>query len=260
MRICVLASSSSGNCTLVESSGARILLDVGISWARVAEALASIGVDPVSIDAILVSHEHTDHVAGVGIAARKLRCPVYINFDTLSFVASRLKNISKEQIVLTEVGKPFSINDMEFTTFPVPHDAARPVGYVVKCNGLKVGIATDLGYPTNVVRHCLSACNGLVLESNHDRQMLLDGPYPFELKQRIASKQGHLSNEQSANLLSKVIHENLANVLLSHLSDENNTPELAFNATAKVLTELNRDDVTLSLTYRDRPSDVVTIE
>jgi len=260
MRICVLASGSSGNCTLVESSGARVLLDVGISWARVAKALASIDVDPVSIDAIVISHEHSDHVAGLGIASRKLRCPVYMNSDTLSFVASRLKNIGKEQIVLTDVGTPYPINDIEFTAFPVPHDAANPVGYVFRCNGLKVGIATDLGYPTNVVRHCLGACNALVLESNHDRKMLLDGPYPFELKQRIASKRGHLSNEQSADLLSKVMHDDLTTVFLSHLSYENNTPELALNAAVKVLGELNRHDVTLSLTYRDRPSDVVTIE
>jgi len=260
MRICVLASSSSGNCTLVESGGARILLDVGISWVRVTRALVSIDVDPVSIDAIVISHEHSDHVTGVGVAARKLRCPVYLNLDTLNFVASRLGKIGREQIVLTEVGTPFAINDIEFTAFPVPHDAANPVGYVARCNGIKVGIATDLGYPTNVVKHCLAGCNGLVLESNHDKEMLLNGPYPFELKQRISSKRGHLSNEQSADLLSTVIHEDLAAVLLSHLSDENNTPELAFNAAAKVLGDLNRTDVTLSLTYRDHPSDLITIE
>jgi len=260
MRICVLASGSSGNCTLVESDSARVLLDVGISWARVANALASIGVDPVSIDAIIVSHEHTDHVAGVGVAARKLRCPVYISFNTLTFAASRLKDVGREQIVLTDVGRPFSVNDIEFTAFPVPHDAVDPVGFTLKCNGLKVGIATDLGYPTNVVRHCLGACNALVLESNHDRRMLLSGPYPFELKQRIASRQGHLSNEQSADLLSKVIHKDLAFVFLSHLSEENNTPELAFNAAAEVLDKLSRRDVTLALTYRDHPSDVITIE
>ena len=260
MRICVLASGSSGNCTLLESTGARVLLDVGLSWARVAKALDWIGVDPMSIDAIVVTHEHTDHIAGVGVAARKLRCPVHINIDTLSFVAARLKNVGRLQIVPTDVGRPFSINDLEFTAFPVPHDAANPVGYVVKSNGLKVGIATDLGYPTNVVRHCLGACNALVLESNHDKKMLLDGPYPFELKQRIASRQGHLSNDQSADLLSNVIHEDLAAVLLSHLSDENNTPELAFNAAAKVLNELDRHDVTVAMTYRDRPSEVITVE
>ncbi len=245
---------------MLESSGVRVLLDVGLSWVRVAKSLASIEVDPMSIDAIVVTHEHTDHVSGVGVAARKLRCPVHINIDTLSFVASRLKNVGRQQIVPTDVGKPFWINDLEFTAFPVPHDAVNPVGYVVKSNGLKVGIATDLGYPTNVVRHCLRACNALVLESNHDRMMLLDGPYPFELKQRIASKRGHLSNDQSASLLSDIMHDDLAVVLLSHLSHENNTPDLAFGASAKVLNELDRHDITLTMTYQDRPSDVITVE
>ena len=260
MRICVLASGSSGNCTLLESSGVRVLLDVGLSWIRVAKALAEIDVDPMSINAIVITHEHSDHVKGVGVAARNLRCPVHINIETLGFIASRLKNVGRRQIVPTEVGKPFLIDDLEFTAFPVSHDAVNPVGYVVKSNGLKVGVATDLGYPTNVVRHCLGRCNALVLESNHDRKMLLNGPYPFELKQRIASRKGHLSNDQSADLLSNVIHGDLTAVLLSHLSDENNTPELALNAAAKVLNELDRHDITLAMTYQDRPSDIITVE
>jgi len=260
MRVCVLASGSSGNCTLFESKHARVLLDVGISWTRVAKSLGSIGVDPLSIDALVVTHEHTDHISGVGVAARKLHCPIYANIKTLYFTASRLKNVEKDKIVPIDAGKPFMVKDLEFTAFPVPHDAASPVGYIVRSNGVKAGIATDLGYATNVVRHSLGGCNALVLESNHDRKMLLDGAYPPELKQRIASKRGHLSNDQSADLLSKIMHDGLATVFLAHISAENNTQEFAFNTAARVLNELDRQDVSLSLTFRERPSDVITIE
>jgi len=260
MRICILASGSSGNCTLFESKHTRVLVDVGISWTRAAKSLTSIGVEPTSIDAIVVTHEHTDHISGVGVAARKLRCPIYGNIKTLYLTAPRLKNVEKDKIVPIDTGKPFMVKDLEFTAFPVPHDAASPVGYVVRSNGVKAGIATDLGYMTNLVRYSLGGCNALVLESNHDRKMLLDGAYPPELKQRIAGKTGHLSNDQSADLLSKIMHDGLANVFLAHLSEENNTQQLAFNTAARVLNELARQDVVLSLTFRDRPSDVITIE
>ncbi|MBN1593687.1 MAG: MBL fold metallo-hydrolase [Candidatus Coatesbacteria bacterium] len=260
MRICVLASGSSGNCTLLESGGARVLLDVGLSWVRVERALLSVDVDPTSINAIVVTHEHSDHCKGVGVAARKLKCPVHVNVETLGFIASKLENVGRRQIVLTKAGESFMIEDLEFTPFPVPHDAVNPVGYVVRTNGLKVGVATDLGYPTSVVKHSLKGCRALVLESNHDREMLLNGPYPFDLKQRIASKRGHLSNDQSADLLSEVIHDALEVVLLSHISQENNTRELAFSVAAKTLNELNRQDVTIAMTYQDRPSDLVSIE
>lgn len=260
MKICVLASSSSGNCTLLETKHTRVLLDVGISWTRVSASLTSIGVDPSTIDAIVISHEHTDHVAGVGPTARKLRCPVHINRETLYFTASRLQRVNESQLRETIVGQPFKVNDLEFTAFPVPHDAANPVGFVVRSNGVKVGIATDLGYPTAVVKRCLSGCNALILESNHDKDMLWNGSYPWELKQRIASRHGHLSNDQSADLLTELVHDDLVAILLSHLSEENNTAELAFSASARVLNEQKRHGVTLEIAHRDRPSCVIEID
>ncbi|MCD6326178.1 MBL fold metallo-hydrolase [bacterium] len=260
MRICVLSSCSSGNCTLIESGESRILLDAGLPWSRTSARLQSIGVDPLSIDAVVISHEHSDHVAGVGPVARKLRCPVYVNAKTLACAATRFQKIDGNQIKLIESGKPFDIEDLQITPFPVPHDAANPFGFVIKANGTKVGIATDLGYATKVVKHALAGCDALVLETNHDRRMLLDGPYPWSLKQRIASRHGHLSNEQSADLLSELIHDDLAAVFLCHLSEENNTKELALEAAIEVLDEAERRDITLEMTYRECPSAVVAID
>ena len=257
MRLCVLASSSSGNSVLVESESTRVLVDVGLSWSRVSQLLRYIDVDASTIGGIVVSHEHTDHTAGVGPAARKIGCPVYINPETLSFCGQRLAGLSPRSIVPIDVGRPFAIGDLEFTAFPVPHDAANPVGFVVRSNSATAGIATDLGYPTKLVKECLFGCNVLVLESNHDTDMLWNGPYPWELKQRIAGRLGHLSNDQSAALLSEVLHNGLAAVVLCHLSVENNTPDLAYGASAATLLRKRRTDVAIELSYPDRPSAVV---
>ena len=257
MKVCVLASSSSGNCTLLESAEGRVLLDVGLSWSRTASSLASIGVDPFTINAIVISHEHSDHVAGIGPVSRKLKCPIYVAPKTLAFASSRFERVDSSLLVPIAAGRPFEVGDLQFNPFPVPHDAADPLGFVVRNGCAKVGIATDLGYPTKLVRECLKGCNVLVVESNHDKRMLLDGPYPWNIKQRIASRHGHLSNEQSAALLSALVHEELLAVLLSHLSEENNTPEMAFNSAARVLNEANRQEVILRVASRFQPSEFI---
>jgi phosphoribosyl 1,2-cyclic phosphodiesterase len=233
LTLCVLASGSCGNATYLSDGCTTILIDAGLSGVEVQRRMAAKGLDPADLDAILVSHEHTDHVRGVGVLSRRFGLEVYINEDTHRASQGSLGKLT--EVRPFACGQAFSIGTLLVHPFSISHDAVDPAGFTIGCNGTKVGVATDLGIATGVVKTHLQNCDALILEANHDPRMLIDGPYPWPLKQRIRGRSGHLSNEDTALLLETLRHDRLAHVILAHLSEENNTPDKARQAVETAL-------------------------
>ncbi len=231
--LCILASGSQGNAIYVSDGETSLLIDAGLSGVEIERRMRSRGLDPTRLDAILVTHEHADHVRGVGVLSRRYDLPVYLSPETDGAAAQQIKKI--RDVRHFQCGRSFRINDLALHPFSTSHDARDSAGFTVQRNGLKIGIATDLGIPTAVVRTHLKNCSLLVLESNHDSKMLMEGPYPWHLKQRVRGRTGHLSNDVSRDLLGELRHEGLAHVVLAHLSEENNTPETALRTVGPVL-------------------------
>ncbi|HVY55729.1 MAG TPA: MBL fold metallo-hydrolase [Thermodesulfobacteriota bacterium] len=227
MKICTLASGSSGNCLYVESGETRILVDAGISLRQIVLKLRKLDVDLADIDAVIVTHEHSDHTA----ALKNMAAPVH--------VASATAHIWSDKVaVLREFATDasFAIKDMLITPFSVPHDALDPVGFSIENGGgKKIGVVTDIGSVTTLVKERLRGSNALVIEFNHDNEILLYSHYPWDLKQRIRGRLGHLSNHQAAELLSELVHEGLEHVVLAHLSQVNNRPEVAYESATGAL-------------------------
>ena len=237
LTVCMLASGSKGNAILVADRRTMVLFDAGLSGIEIERRFKSKGFDPGRLDAIVVSHEHSDHIQGVGVLARRFGLPVYMSKMTGRTAGSMLGKIADMRYF--ECGNPFSVNTWTVSPFSISHDAEDPAGFTVHNNGMKIGIATDLGIVTAMVRERLKACHILILEANHDPDMLINGPYPWPLKQRIQSRTGHLSNEDSRELLTALKHENLQHVVLAHLSETNNTPEKALQAVGLALKGCN---------------------
>jgi phosphoribosyl 1,2-cyclic phosphodiesterase len=233
LKLHVLASGSSGNSTLVEAGETRILVDCGLSGAEAVRRLGTVGCRPEEIRAIVVSHEHTDHVQGVGVLARRFAIPVYLTEGTGAACNGQIDRGVETTAI--EAGREFEIEDLRVRPFSIPHDAADPVGFTFRFGEVKAGLATDIGFSTALVRQHLSACNLLVLESNHDPDMLARSSYPWELKRRIRGKQGHLSNDEAGQLLERILHDGLEEVALAHLSERNNHPDLALRSAQRVL-------------------------
>jgi len=234
MSVCVtmLASGSRGNCALVASACTRILVDAGISCRETFKRLRLLGEDPHMLSAILITHEHSDHVYGLATLAKKLRIPVFMTGATHYAWERAMRNEKGERPKLEkfeefESGRRLQIGDIEVRPFTIPHDAADPVGFTFRADGVKVGIATDLGYLPTSVRDHLRGCDVLVMESNHDVEMLRGGPYPWSVKQRVMSRVGHLSNLALADFLTNDYDNSAAFVVLAHLSEQNNHPEIA---------------------------------
>lgn len=227
MRVCLLASGSRGNCTLIEVDGRRLLIDAGLSGRETKRRLAGLGLSPEDLDAILVTHEHHDHVGGIGPLSRRYQLPVHIAPQTQAALP-RLGTISALHHFST--GSVFTVAGLSVVPFATTHDAVSPVGFVIHSKEGKIGYATDLGIPTRLVVDQLQQCRALVLEANHDDQMLQDGPYPWSLKQRIRSRHGHLSNREAMQLLAQVAWPGLEALFLAHLSEENNCPQLVMES------------------------------
>jgi len=237
VRLTVLASGSKGNCAMVASSRTRILVDAGLSCRETFRRMAAAGEDPQGMTAILISHEHSDHIAGLPVLARKLKVPVYMTGATNDAWARQCgkKETHLDRLELFSSGHSFHIGDIQVTPFTIPHDAADPVAFAFRVDGVKLAIVTDLGYMPASVRDHIRDCDALMVESNHDLEMLRVGRYPWSVKQRVMSRVGHLSNAALAEFLSSDYDGGAAFVVLAHLSEENNHPEIARETAERAL-------------------------
>ncbi len=238
----VLASGSRGNSTVLASSRTRLLIDCGLSCRETSRRLAMQGIEPESLAGILVTHEHADHVNGIHVMAKRYRLPVYMTAPTHAawqrqFKDSAGNHVQAERLETFAAGKGFVVGDIDVMPFTIPHDAADPVGFRFSSEGVCVAYATDLGYMPQNVREHLKGCAGMVLESNHDLEMLRGGPYPWAVKQRVMSRVGHLSNEALAEFLTTDYDGNAAFLVLAHLSEQNNLPDLARMTAERALGE-----------------------
>lgn len=265
MKLCSITSGSSGNCICVGSDQTTLLIDAGISGKRIECGLNSIDMTTKDVDGILITHEHSDHIKGLGVLARKYGIPIYTTEGTKEAIleTSAVGKISEDLFCTIHPDHPFCIGDLEVSPFSVYHDAAEPVGYRINQDGHSIAVATDLGhYDDYIVKH-LQGLDALLLEANHDIHMLEVGPYPYVLKRRVMGDKGHLSNELSGRLLCDILHDNLKGVVLGHLSKENNYAELAFETVKLEVTMGNNpykgEDIPLYVAKRDSISNIITV-
>jgi phosphoribosyl 1,2-cyclic phosphodiesterase len=224
-----LYSGSKGNSVLIESEGAKILIDAGKSARALCNALLEIGKSIDEIDAIFITHEHADHIGSLGILLKKHRIPVHIVGASAEKLISKFLNGQTDLLCIHPPAFSVNVGDMKIKSFPVPHDSEYCVGYRIQIDDTLIGYATDIGYVTDEIRDNLCSCESVVVESNHDIEKLMNGSYPYDLKLRIRSKKGHLSNTECASLVSDLCLVGTKNVLLAHLSEENNEPSLAYD-------------------------------
>ena len=251
LKLYSLISGSSGNCSVVTDGKTHLMVDCGTSGKRAFDALKDLGIEPGSLSAILVTHEHIDHTRGVGVIARKLKIPVYATHGT--HAAMGIGNIDDSQMIFVDPDVPQVINEIEITPFAIPHDAEDPCCYSFRDGKDKISIATDIGFMPDSLLSRISGSKSIILESNHDIDMLRYGEYPYPLKQRILGNFGHLSNAAAAETALKLIKSGTEHIMLGHLSDKNNLPELAQMVTYNYLTDnqVNVDkDITLQVAAR----------
>lgn len=230
-----LRSGSSGNSTFVRTDSAGIAVDCGMSGRQFALALEAVGQSARQVDALLLTHEHIDHCSGVGVVMRRHKIPLYLTEDTFLALRNDLGPLPDSLVFLIEPGKAFQVKDTEIQPFSIPHDALDPVGFRIRTSEGDIGIATDLGYFSQEIREALTGCRLVHLESNFDPQMLEEGSYPRRLKDRIASARGHLSNEEAGMAAAWLIQRGTQALALSHLSEENNRPQLAQQVVSRYL-------------------------
>lgn len=258
LRVCVLGSGSSGNCILIDSFYTKILIDAGFGLKELERRLFSADVKISEIDAIFITHEHSDHINGAALISRKLNVPVFANISTLDAISKNLGDLHPR--VFPNSGG-FSFRDFFMESFPVSHDSAMPVGFTVNHKKFKIGIATDLGFVSRSVFEKLKNSDLIVLEANHDQEMLNNGSYPVFLKRRIRSKYGHLSNTEAANALLGLRNGRRQDVFLGHISRENNTPPLALSTVRNKLGyKENSKDFSIHLTCQDKISDIIELK
>lgn len=255
LKFCSLFSSSSANCLFVQDENTKILIDCGSSLKRTSAALLSIGVDISDIDAILVTHEHSDHTIGIPLVSSKYNIPVYVNQPTFSAIHNKDKIKNVNIISFNE----FNIGTITITPFKTSHDSACSCGYVIGSNNSKITIATDLGYIDREILKFFYESEFIFIESNHDIQMLLNGPYPYPLKGRILSNVGHLSNKACSDLVCHLASKGIKNFMLGHLSDSNNTPALALSTTVDALKFNNLYIESISIAPKEEISQIITI-
>jgi len=252
VKLTILGSGSSGNCAYVETGETRLLVDAGFSPRQIRLRLASIGRVPENLTAILITHEHSDHIMGLAGIAAKLNIPVYCNRATKDEI-ERILNIRLDARLFT-TGDGFEVGDIAVETFSIPHDAQDPVGYLMRTATGNIGFATDLGHFTRLVGERIRHANALVLESNHDVKMLQDCPRrPWSLKQRIMGRHGHLSNESAAEAIEQIMTAEMRHLYLGHLSRECNKPELALRVMNEKLSQIGATHVQLQSAPQDVP-------
>lgn len=241
LKFATIASSSKGNCIYVGSEHTNILIDAGISGKKVSEGLESLEISPTDIDAIFVTHEHSDHVSGIGVLSRRYNIPVYATEGTWNSMPSSVGCFRRNMERLVYADEVCFINDLCIKPFKIPHDASEPVGYSIFNENNKITIATDIGHITDTVAQNISDSSLVLLESNHDINMLKNGAYPQHLKERILSDYGHLSNDNAGKFLGNNHSNKLQYVFLGHLSQENNTPRIAFDTVSSILTDMGAE-------------------
>jgi phosphoribosyl 1,2-cyclic phosphodiesterase len=254
VRVCVLASGSRGNATWMATERTGLLVDAGLSRKETYARLAAVGERPETCNAVVISHEHQDHTGGLRVLALDLKIPIYIAPETRDALEwdSRLKAI--ESIT---AGEKFTVGDIEVTPFSIPHDAVDPLAFTLESQGIKIGVVTDLGYLPEVVKQHVRGCHALILESNHDLEMLKIGPYPWHVKQRVLSRHGHLSNLAAADFLTEDFDGAAQVLVLAHLSENNNHPEIARLTAQEALSQRSGGEhTTLHLASYSAPTQI----
>jgi phosphoribosyl 1,2-cyclic phosphodiesterase len=263
IRFSVLCSGSTGNSIYVETDDAKVLIDAGVSGKQIFGALEEIGVNPKEIDALLVTHEHSDHVKGVGVVQRKLGLEVHATAGSWEGMEKYVGDIAPEKRHTFAVGDVLHFGSLAIEPFPISHDAREPVGFCFYNGNTKLALATDLGYVPERVKSAIADADAYIFESNHDVEMLRIGPHPWNVKRRILSDKGHLSNEAAGDALTDVLSGNSKDVFLAHLSPDNNMPEIA-EITVRGILQQNGiqvgEDVVLHETYRDKPTPLKSIK
>ena len=260
-KFCSLYSGSSGNSLFIETQNTKLLIDAGVSSKKIENALNDINIDPSTLDGILVTHEHIDHVQGLGTLSKKFDLPVFVNQETLDAMPKQKDKISEKNVKTFKISDKFDIGDLEIKPFSIPHDAANPCGFNIWKNNKKISIATDIGHMTNPILKSLEESLFIMLEANYDPEVLRCSPYPFTLKSRIAGPTGHLPNEMAGKTISHLLKSGLKNAMLGHLSKQSNFPELAYKTVVDELisNNYNEDCISLSVASRDNHSKIITI-
>jgi phosphoribosyl 1,2-cyclic phosphodiesterase len=245
MRVCVLGSGSSGNCTFIEHGSTRLLIDAGLRFKSIVERLSNIGVDPTTLDGILISHEHSDHIEAAEILSRNFNIPVFISPRALDYAPAELHNVRHYPIA---ADVPFQLGAVTVTPFSTPHDSVDPLAFALRAGSTRICVVTDIGFVSENVRDRILKADALIIESNHDLEMLKTGPYPWSLKQRVMSNFGHLSNEALAYFLAEYFDGSDRKVMLIHLSRQNNHPQIAYVSALRALEKKSKNtEVHLSL-------------
>lgn len=263
LRFCSLSSGSSGNCIYVESDRSKILIDAGFSGKQVEKLLDSIDVDPSELDAILVTHEHSDHIKGVGVLSRRYRIPVIANEGTWCAMTNKIGKIDEDNILIFKNDLYFGLRDLDILPVTTSHDSAEACGYIIQKGEKKISLLTDTGLYNTEMMDSIRGSDIFFVESNHDIAMLKNGIYPYRLKQRILSSKGHLSNDDCGRLLGDVLQGSGEKVFLAHLSSENNSPRVAFNTVNNYLLSLGLDterDIDMTVAKRSYASGIIELE
>lgn len=262
MMLCPLFSGSSGNAIYVGTQKTGLLIDAGLSGRVIEQALCAQGISPSGLHGILITHEHIDHIKGAGVLSRRHNIPIYANEKTWLAMQDKIGPVTLRNQCVFDSAADFYVRDIDVIPFPLSHDAKDPVGFCLVSGGKKIGIATDLGYVSAPTLDAVSGCDALLLEANHDPDMLLHGRYSYELKRRIRGRRGHLSNEEAAQALIRLHERGLRRAYLGHMSAENNMVDLLWQTVRSVLSEAGvavGKDIELSIAHRDRVSDPVVV-
>lgn len=255
MKFSILASGSKANATLVEAGGMRLLIDAGLSCRTLTQRLKAAEIPPESLDGILITHEHIDHVKGLDRFVKQYHTPVFTNYNTAAVIERQCRNEQRDapEFTFFESGFAFALGDLTITPVPIPHDTAEPVAYVIDDGTHRLGYFTDLGHVTDPVAQAIGSCTALILESNHDLQMLRQSGRGFALISRISGRAGHLSNDQACEAVANSVSAELRSLTLAHLSQDCNRPALAAALMSATLKHIGRSNVSLAIAQQDAP-------
>jgi phosphoribosyl 1,2-cyclic phosphodiesterase len=257
--VSVLGSGSRGNATFIKTDQVRLLIDAGMSRREIANRLESIGEDPDGIDAVLITHEHGDHACGLKMLLKDLPIEAFLSWGTINALQAEQYELDGSKIIPVQPGVPFEVGDVEIYPFRIPHDATEPVAFSIRCGGVKITQVTDIGYIPDDVAEQLRGSHVLILESNHDLEMLRVGPYPWNLKQRLMGRYGHLSNTAVSRFIRDQYDGMAEHVLLAHLSERNNHPEIAKQEATRAMRYRGLSIANLAITSQDEPTSSIRL-